>query len=55
MWAVEGEGGKERARRGLGQNGPSQGGEGFFSFLFSIPFFPFSILVSFYSLFLLNQ
>jgi hypothetical protein len=32
-----------------------RGGRVFLFFLFSISFFPFSILVSFYSLFLLNQ
>jgi hypothetical protein len=45
--------GKERARRGLGQNRPSRGREGFFFFSFSVFYFlfPFSIFVSFYFLF----
>jgi hypothetical protein len=41
-------GGEERARRGLGQNWPSRGGEGFFSFFCFL--FPFSIFY-FYFLF----
>jgi hypothetical protein len=36
--------GKERAWRGLGQNRPSRGGEGF-------SFFPFSIFYFFFSIF----
>jgi hypothetical protein len=50
IWAVGGEGGKERARRGLGQNRPSRGGRVFFFFCFLFHF-PFSIFVSFYFLF----
>jgi hypothetical protein len=47
-------GGEARARRGLGQIGPSRGGEGFFLFLFSdFYFFSFPFLLLF--LFPLNQ
>jgi hypothetical protein len=52
-WAASagGERGKERARRGLGQNWPSRGGERFFLFLFlfSISFFHFLFLFLFIS------
>jgi hypothetical protein len=57
-WAASagGERGKERARRGLGQNWPSRGGKGF-SFFFFCFLFPFSIFYFCFFLFpfLLNQ
>jgi hypothetical protein len=50
-------GGKERARRGLGQNRPSRVGEGIFFFVFFCFLFPFSIFYFCFFLFpfLLNQ
>jgi hypothetical protein len=54
-WAGE-ERGEERARRGLGQNRPRRGGEGF-SFSFFCFLFPFSVFYFCFFLFpfLLNQ